>query len=67
MSNNDNTPTHAALVAAAPDMYRALREIYQRRAPAFNFDFTNAPDMQMVLEALKKAERNNTDERVRGA
>lgn len=46
----------ARLIAAAPEMLAALKAIFQARAPQLNFDFSNAPDMRMLVAAIEKAE-----------
>lgn len=47
---------NALLMAAAPEMFEALKAVFNARAPQFNFDFSSAPDMQKVIDAIKKAE-----------
>jgi hypothetical protein len=46
---------NARLIGAAPELLEALEAVFQARAPSFNFDFSSAPDMQKVADAIRKA------------
>lgn len=54
-NETEKSKANALLMAAGPEMLAALEAVFQARAPQFNFDFGNAPDMEMLYQAIKKA------------